>query len=142
LKDGEELIHHEIISAPKEEDIILRARFVVQEIVNKVDIYKPNFIGLESLSFSSRGDQTRNLGGLQFMIINELRYNLGKNVQVVNINTLKKFATGNGKADKNMMIESLPDHILDIAKTIPKTKGRDDFADAYHIARYIHEQNK
>lgn len=141
LEDGEYKAH-EILSSNTDDEIVYRARWITMELAKLVDIYKPDFLGLESLSFSSKGNQTRNLGGLQFMIFNELKYSMGLEVEIVNINTLKKFATGNGKAGKTDMIESLPDHILDIAKSIAKTKGRDDFADAYHMARFIWENNK
>jgi Holliday junction resolvasome RuvABC endonuclease subunit len=64
-------------------------------------------------------------------------------VTSVNLSTIKKFATGNGRADKSAMIDSLPDDILDmLSAEYKKTTGLRDLADAYWIAKWQLEQMK
>ena len=52
--------------------------------------------------------------------------------------TLKKFATGSGKADKNEMIAALPVDVREHfnAQGYKKTTGLTDVADAYWLSTY------
>jgi len=102
------------------------------------------YIALEGLAFGMRGNATRDLAGLQFIIISVLRHE-GKydNIQIVSPLTAKKLATGNGKADKNLMISYLPKNIVDEFKKlgVKKSTGLKDLADAYWIARVASDPN-
>lgn len=103
-----------------------------------------NCIALEGLAFGMRGNATRDLAGLQFIIIGVLRHE-GKydNIQIVSPLSVKKFATGNGKADKNAMIEKLPKDIGEEFNKlgVKKSTGLKDLADAYWIARVASDPN-
>lgn len=144
LEDGI-IIHVERFVSHKEADTYSRAWSVAQRVFEVVDMFKPDRVALEGLSFGARGDATRDLGGLLYVIICTLRF-IG-NVQQVDIlppQSVKKFATGSGKADKNQMIEALPESVRQKfdGLGVKKTTGLADLADAYHIARYIYEHNE
>lgn len=96
-------------------------------------------IALEGLAFGMRGDATRDLAGLQFIIIAVLRHH-GKydNIKIVSPLSAKKFATGSGKADKNAMMDCLPKDVREEFDKlgVKKSTGLKDLADAYWIARF------
>ena len=54
--------------------------------------------------------------------------------------SIKKSATGNGRASKDEMIEIIPNSTLQDFQS--KSKKIDDLADAYHIANKIYMENK
>jgi Holliday junction resolvasome RuvABC endonuclease subunit len=62
----------------------------------------------------------------------------GHKVEVVVPGTVKKFATGSGKATKEEMIDSLPKHVREYfdALGVKKTTGLADLTDAYFIAKH------
>lgn len=102
-------------------------------------------ICIENIGFGSTGDATRGLAGLQFLIIDEfIRDNEDwgnpnreqPSVDLAPPTTIKKFATGNGRADKEDLFNALPDEVKEIFGQIPKTKGRYDLTDAYFISLY------
>lgn len=118
------------------QEIFHRARYIVQEISNIIDLHKIEFVAIEQLAYGSAGDATRNLAGLQFMIINML-IDIDIPFLIVPPTSLKKYATGKGNCDKTMMVDSLPSLPVDIKGEVmkyPKSKGRSDLADAYWLA--------
>lgn len=125
------------------EDIFLRARQVAQELETIVNQqHNLQTIGIEGLAFSKFGNATRDLAGLQFVIMNTLRHELGQDVKIVSPNALKKFATGSGKAKKQEMVDFLPQHVLDLFKQqYKKSNGLYDVADAYWIAKYVLDES-
>lgn len=97
-------------------------------------------VAIEGLAFGMRGSATRDLAGLQFTIINKLRYYHGfDNIEIVSPLTLKKFATGSGKAKKEQMISSLPPEVRDKFNEygVKKTTGLADLTDSYFLAKYL-----
>lgn len=125
------------------EDIFLRARQVAQELETIVNQqHNLQTIGIEGLAFSKFGNATRDLAGLQFVIMNTLRHELGQEVKIVSPNSLKKFATGSGKAKKQEMVDFLPEHVIDLFKQeYKKSNGLYDVADAYWIAKYVLDES-
>ena len=85
------------------------------------------------------GNNTRDLGGLFYIVMVRLTVNNDFNVQIVNPKTLKKWATGKGNAKKEEMIDAVPQEIKNIFGDklgCKKTTGLDDMCDAYHLAGY------
>lgn len=103
---------------------------------------------IEGIAASASGDATRGLAGLQFLIMSkfldeqeddfmELKEPFA--IDVVPPTTVKKFATDNGRADKEDVFEALPSEVKEKFSEYPKTKGRYDLADAYWISMYGHK---
>jgi Holliday junction resolvasome RuvABC endonuclease subunit len=114
-----------------------RCNVIASTIVNYATLHKPVNIALEGLAFGMRGDATRDLAGLLFVIITQLR-SQGFTPHLITPLSLKKFATGSGKADKALMISTLPTNVLTrfTSSNFKKTTGLADLADAYFIAKY------
>lgn len=123
-------------------DVFARADAVSNKLAAVVTKYTPIGIGLEGLAFAMTGSATRDLAGLQFTVVNKLRYAYGfHNIVIPSPNTVKKLATGKGNAKKDALYDALPD---DIKKRIEasnyrKTTGMYDVTDAYWIAVYTLE---
>lgn len=141
LDENCELYLSEIISSDKNDNIYERAL----QIKNKLNHIISNlnseniFIAIEGLAFTMTGNATRDLAGLQFVLITYMLENLNKTPVIISPPSLKKSATGNGKADKNAMIEALPAEIKDffITQGFKKTKGLTDITDAYFLAKSL-----
>lgn len=135
--NGDTLIHKECFKSNKDFNRFGQAHEIAIHIANVVDIYRPNVVAIEGLAFGMRGNVTRDLGGLQFVIIAHLQEVKKQPVEIIAPLTVKKFATGSGKAKKNLMIESLPEYVLNefLDLGVKKTTGLADLADAYWIAK-------
>ena len=126
-------------------DIFDRAAFVTRSIIDIANEYDPALVGLEGLAFSKFGNATRDLAGLQFVLITQMRTTkYGSNMVIISPNLVKKFATGKGSADKAAMVEAMPESLVDEIKeaNYKKTTGLYDIADAYWIAKYTLEEYK
>ena len=144
VMNDNELIELVNIKTNKNENIFIRAIDIGNSIVAKIDEYYPNcFIGIEGLAFSMKGNATRDLAGLQFVIISKIYEKFGILIDIISPLSLKKFATGNGRANKIDMVESLPFDIIDIflKNGFKKSKGLYDITDAYYIALYLKENH-
>lgn len=142
LNEQGEMIDFTIISSDVNQQEFTRAMSIASKIQQFTDSHNITNAMMEGLAFGSRGDATRMLAGLQFTIATYLKV-ISKqhlSIEIVPPTTLKKFATGGGKADKNMMIASLPQEIKQqfLDKGYLKTKGLPDLTDAYFIAKYAH----
>ncbi len=117
---------------------------IAMHISNIVDTFKPDIIAIEGLAFGMKGNVTRDLGGLQFVIVAHLQEVKKYNVKIMAPLTVKKYATGNGRAKKEEMIKSLPNHALNnfIKLGVKKTTGLADLADAYWIATSAYSKHK
>lgn len=131
------LVDFKVFKSDKNDDIFYRCYWITNCITQFIQPFKPDLINIEGLSFGSRGDAVRQLGGLQFSIVNKLRYDLKYNVEIISPKTLKKYATGNGSSDKKLMIDKLPNNILELFTNsgYKKTTGLADLADAYWLAK-------
>mgnify|MGYP003305894779 CR=1 FL=1 len=96
--------------------------------------YQPDIVYMEGISYGSTGSAALvDLAGLNYCIRKTLSdYNI--NYQIISPTSVKKFAVGNGGAEKDVMIASwkkLDKNIADIT-----TIKLDDLADSYFIAHY------
>lgn len=142
LLDGN-LEYFNVFTTDKNDDIFYRCWKITKDICEFVVMIKPDYVNIEGLSFASFGDATRNLSGLQFSIVSNLRYNYGiDTVNIISPMTLKKAATNSGKAKKPEMIAALPENVLTTFKEsgYKRSNGLEDLADAYHLAKYVKEE--
>lgn len=120
-------------------DVYDRAIQVANFIVEYIQLHKVESVRIEGLAFGMRGDATRDLAGLIFVLITNMRTRC-KDVScsIVAPTSLKKFATGSGKSDKKAMIEALPVDVRDefVEAGFKKTTGLTDLTDAYWLAMY------
>lgn len=137
------VIHSESIQTVKTHhtcpiaDTITRAVFIADRLKQIVHEYDPDWIGLENLSYGSVGNATRNLAILFGVICSALGL---KAPRVVPPTTLKKFATGNGRAGKKEMlaaIEATDPIFFQTLNNMTIKAGKYDLADAYWIARWV-----
>lgn len=126
------------------DDIFSRAWEISTSIAETRREHKCSVCVVEGLAFGAFGDATRNLAGLQFVIYSVMKFIEGCDVEIVVPGTVKKFATGSGKATKQEMIENLPEHVLDYFKSlgVKKTTGLSDLADAYWIGKYFQKNSQ
>lgn len=117
-------------------DNIERAEYITSEIINIATSYVIDKVNIEGLSFGSNGQSTRDLGGLFFLIISNLRKNGFDEIDVISPKTLKKISTGNGNASKDDMFDALPDGEQERINHFTTKKEREDLTDAYFLATY------
>ncbi len=145
LDDSKKIVECEIFSTPKTDDIFKRSWELSETIITEIDKYDECKLAIEGLAFSMRGNATRDLAGLQFSIINKVKFVLSRDIVIVAPPTLKKSATGSGKASKEEMIDALPKDVLELFtkdRNWKKSRGLTDVTDAYFLARYLIENNK
>lgn len=106
----------------------------VNEIIKE---YNVDVVAMEGLAFGARGDATRNLAGLQFVIATQAKFTLGIDCEIYAPGTIKKLATGYGKAAKETLVEALPPSVRERFDEmgVKKTTGLQDMTDAYWIGR-------
>lgn len=110
--------------------------FTVVNIINEIlGWYQPDICTIEGISFGSKGDVI-GLSGLNYMVRQTiLAQKKIPILYIVSPTQNKKFATGNGQADKDSMMAAWK--MLDMnAKKISNNIKQDDIADAYFLARY------
>jgi len=140
VMNDDQCVDFEIFKKDDTEDVYHNAAAIARKIGTKVTRIKPDLVILEGLSFGNLGNMTRDLAGLQFAIIIYIRYHLHYEPTIVIVPppTLKKFATGNGRAEKQDMIDKVPTNTATLFKNsgFKKTTGLGDLSDAYHLAKY------
>jgi Holliday junction resolvasome RuvABC endonuclease subunit len=121
----------------KDKDIHFRANFIAERVAEIINNEAPDKIAMEGLAFQQIGNATRDLAGLQFVLINKITYQMGHAIDIHTPLSVKKLATGSGKSKKEQMLEALPTNILDRFKQAGyvKTRGLTDLCDAYFIAK-------
>lgn len=133
-----------------------RSNHISNEIVSFILEVKKEFpdenivwkIALEGLSMGSVGKMAsanRDLAGLQFIMMDRILNIFNENdCAIIPPKQLKKFATDDGNADKDKMVEAIKkDYIefYDLLMSMPKTTGRYDLADAFWLSEFMHKQN-
>ena len=143
LNEDASICECKIVRAPQEVgDIFKRAHIIATAVCDTIKEVQPACLGIEGLAFSKFGDATRDLAGLQFVLLTYMRYSLAFDAIVIPTpNEVKKFATTKGSADKVAMYEALPQYAKDLfeEQKIKKTKGLYDVTDAFWIAKYALE---
>jgi len=142
--DDTEIIHVDrFVTKGKDKDMFQRAVIIAEEIVKVAKEFSPDLVALEGLAFGMRGSATRDLAGLQFIIVAWLREINNFDVDIIAPLTVKKFATGNGRSKKEELYECLPQKTKDFLveeKGYKKSKGLFDLVDAYWIGRTAHDK--
>ena len=153
VDDNNQMVDFAVFNSTTSNDIHLRGREIVDQVIGFIRKHdKIDSVRIEGLAFGGFGNATRNLSGLQWILIDNIIHveNIISHEQlhIINPRRLKVFATGSGKAEKINMIESLPNEVLDKfaksgyklktnkhGKTIA-SKGLNDLADAYWLATF------
>lgn len=141
LDTNQQIIHHEIIKSDPTKTIFQRSYQLACDIVKIVEEKNIKYIAMEGLAFGGAGNATRDLAGLQHTIAALLAQKGFDAISFYPPQTVKKFASGTGKAKKPEMFESLPTDAKNIIASYKKTKGRFDITDAYWIARICLSKN-
>lgn len=139
------MIHAERFATNAELDTYDRAWEAATYMKRVADDYKPDIVALEGLAFNMVGDATRNLAGLQYTIVLQMRKFGNYKVEIIPPNTVKKVATGKGNAKKEALLEHLPNDVKKyfIEKLgAKKTKGLYDLTDAYWIGQSAYQLYK
>lgn len=140
--DDRMIIDCGVLTSDKTKNVFERSYDISYALLNIATEFHPKMIGVEGLAFNMRGNATRDLAGLQFVIMIQLQYKTSIPVEIVNPKIVKKFATGNGNASKDDLYNSTPSltKLYFEEKGLKKTKGRPDVVDAYWIATYLYEK--
>jgi Holliday junction resolvasome RuvABC endonuclease subunit len=138
VDDNKQMVEFGCLISDKTQDIYKRALDISLKLDNIYTKYYPTEIRLEGLAFGMRGDATRDLAGLLFTIINviSLKHSFD-NFKIISPKTVKKSATGSGKATKKDMIAALPKDIKQkfTDANYKQTTGLADLADAFWISQ-------
>jgi len=140
-QNGQVLVS-EVFRSRQGESDFQRSWSLYSDILNLVQKYQVKYLTIEGLAFGKFGNATRSLAILQGVLITNLQYLKGETydsglekIEVITPSALKKFATGNGRADKKLMISHVPSYLLSEWRTKFAGKSIDDLADAYFLAR-------
>lgn len=136
---GNTIVEVGIIKSNKDDDIYTRALAIATQLVEKVKQHNITTVKMEGLAFSGFGNATRDLAGLLFTIVTQLRqHNPNISIEIVQPTSLKKMATGNGKATKKDMMASVPIEALSTITSsgYKASTGMADLVDAYWLATY------
>lgn len=115
-----------------------RAKHIANTLLEIIEGYSPDYkikVGIEGLPYGARSNVTRNLAGLQYAIATALPDHVLLELEEYPPTSVKKFATGNGRAEKEDLFQALPPDVKSAFEEIPKTRGRYDLTDAYFIAK-------
>lgn len=109
---------------------------IVKSIESVLLGHRVEAVCIEGISFGSVGSAALiDLSGLNYMVRLMALENDIKHIYIVSPTQNKKFATGNGSAEKDVMISAwlkLQKHMNEVTSYIKS----DDIADAYFLARY------
>ena len=109
---------------------------IVRSIKLILDTWKPDVVTIEGVSFGSTGSAALiDLSGLNYMVRMACIEARVRNIFIVSPTQNKKFATGNGSAEKDVMIsawQKLEKRMIGVEQYVKV----DDIADAYFMARY------
>lgn len=128
------------ISTSKEDgDIYTRARIIANKLKEIAITYQVKGACIEGLAFGGFGNATRDLAGLQFMIIDAFRPLM---IEIIAPTAVKKLALGPTKGKKVVkhdLFEALPNDIQEsfINFGLKKTKGLYDVVDSYWICKSV-----
>ncbi len=134
---------------PCDGDVFVRARYITDKLKEIANTYNIDMVGIEGLAFGGVGDATRDLAGLQFLIIDSFR---PIPVVIVAPTSVKSLALAgrpksapiliDGKKKKNNkkkeLFEALPEDIQRKFKDkgLKITKGLYDVTDSWWIGKY------
>ena len=129
-------------------DTLTRSNQKACELMELIEEYQPRYICIEAPSLASKGNATRTLPMLFGYLLAKLEpYMTQYNVELITVapTSLKKFATGRGNASKDEMVLAIADkdpEFYNILKNMPKSHGRHDLADAFHLAHWALDEKE
>lgn len=118
-----------------------RLSYIETELENILSNLPITNVTIEAPAYGARGAMSYNLFGIHFSVV-RLMFKHGLQYKLMNIASVKKFATDNGRASKVEMLEALPTTIRDsfISCGFKKSTGLYDLTDAYFIGlKYLNE---
>ena len=132
-----------VIKPPKELEQHIKLFHTITELERIIKEENISTIVLEGLSFASSSISVRILGAVYFNIL-ILAYRFDIVWEEVTPTSLKKFATGNGKAFKEDMWKVLPEKVQQKIEVEFKAKnsGKFDICDSFHLGKYYYEKIK
>jgi len=131
------------LSSNKGDEVIVRIRDIVSQLTGLIAKHGVTETVIESLPYGLNSTSVRPLAAL-YHCIHNMCIDLGIQFYESHVTSVKKLATGSGKAKKEQMIEAFAnaDPILYQAvleSGLKKTTGLADIADAYWIGRLMKE---
>lgn len=120
-------------SSVKEECKTYNIYNIVKQIERIVQNHKPVLAGIEGVSFGSTGS-VADLAGLNYAVRIMLIDNGLSTIKIIPPSQNKKFATGNGSADKSVMLSAWK-KIDNRVSHLPDYIKLDDVADSYFLSR-------
>jgi len=145
LDEKSGVVRAKIIKSDKTKTDFERSWTIFKEIYALAQECNVKTIAIEGLAFGKFGNATRSLAILQGVLVTNLLYlkmldgkeNRTTKVEIITPSRLKKFATNNGKATKKEMISAVPGDLALEWKKVWKSKGVEDLADAYFLAKIL-----
>ena len=137
-EEGNVNLFKTINTGPEQGNIFDRSLLIADEITLLIVNYNIEKVILEGLAFGlSHSTSLTDLAALQGIIIYSLLLMEMDNYKIITPGTLKKYATGNGRASKKEVFEGLPEIVRDAIIEIgyKPTTGMYDIADAYWLAK-------
>lgn len=135
----QEIIHADAISTSIDIPAEERMFSIINFLINTTKEFGVRSVAIESPAYQVASNNGRLLSGLFFSILTHF-IKEGVEYLPVNPKTLKKFATGNGSADKHQMKEALKKDELEmlsfLSKIKPKSKKFEDIVDSFWLAKY------
>jgi len=122
-------------------DKIYRARYISDQLISFINQISKEYdatiqrVNIEGIGFGARGNVTRDLAGLQYMMIDAIINRLDTNPGVIAPTSLKKFATGKGNADKASVMDATPEYLKLVFLRTYKKASLNDFCDAYWLCK-------
>lgn len=138
IDDSLQILHLGKFTSDTSKDVYDRATEIATHLAEVTTTHSVQSFNIEGLAFGMVGDATRDLAGLIFVIITTMR-RLHPTIPVYihPPTSVKKSATGSGKATKVEMFDALPASVRSLIaeKNLRKTTGAYDVCDAYWISR-------
>lgn len=133
--NGRKVLHWQLLATKPETILEERIDFILGGVRIAVRNFKPDLVCLEGAKHGGRSNDNR-----PHMVTGVLRWKLwkwGQPFATLQPNEVKAYATENGNASKEMMVEAaLP--ILPEISTLAKAVGH-NVADALHLARAAYD---
>ena len=107
-----------------------RLLYIRGQLLSLIESFRPDIVILEGYAYGAvaKREAMGELGGVVKIMLHESGYQEGDLLRIVAPKMVKKFATGNGNADKSQMR-------LDVFKRWGFDSGTDDEADAFVMAK-------
>jgi len=129
LSESLEILCQKLITSSPKEPTEQRIVSISEQVFSEIRKYPPCIICIEGLSFSSRGQATLDLAGLHYFIRISCMVSRTNRFYAIPPTTLKKFVTGTGRCQKNLML-------LKTYKKFGVEFSDDNLCDAYCLAQY------